>query len=626
MRKLVVVFIWVFSSLGLLEGQERSVFDLRQNDYNEPTELNNSWEFYWKELLDLPDESKEFVETSMPGDWHFPPNESYSNIGYGTYQTLILIDKSYGEDLGLYIPHMFSAYKLIINGELIYESGKVGRTKEEYSPYRLPKVFNLSALKSDTLSVSIQVANFDHINSGMHYPLVLGEYKELQSDLNFKQDVNLFLAGGLFITGFVLLAFGLVYRQLESQVPFYAIFSISLMYRMVGAEPYALHALFSNYPFTVAIHLEYLTIHTAALFGGLFIFKLYPKQTNRYMRLVFVCGTLISISGILIFPPSVFTGLLQYYLFFILFYVVVFIYIIAKARIEKEVTSGFLMFALILVLLWTAFQVVTFLDLGSVPFYVNIILMSLIIVFCNLALFRTLMLKAQTADNAQADLQLQKSKLKMLSLISHELKTPVATLRMNIEMLRASYSTDKGISNAILEKIVSGSTSAVIDIKSMVNDFVYFMSRADTGIREVTKHEIVDRLAGRFEIAQTKILLMNDKKATYNTDLLTLEYMVSTLVSNAVKYSSRGVKKPEILIYEDSDKLTVEVKDYGEGMSEEQVKALGNKKIELNEKEEVSGVGFYLAKELSVQLGHHLIIESQPDVGTSIKIEFENHD
>ena len=61
-------------------------------------------------------------------------------------------------------------------------------------------------------------------------------------------------------------------------------------------------------------------------------------------------------------------------------------------------------------------------------------------------------------------------------------------------------------------------------------------------------------------------------------------------------------------------------------MDKEQIRQLGETKLQLNEKSEISGVGFYLARELSNQLDHNLNIESNPGVGTSVRIELKRND
>lgn len=623
LRNLLFICFLTLCGLASLQAQERSVFDLRGEKFNKSVELNGEWDFFWNQFIEAGDSTSNFVSMTVPSDW-YDDESSYSRMGFATYRTTIWLDE--GMEPGLNIPHVFSAYKLIINGTVAYESGKVGKTEETYVPYREPKVIPLQSYGTNKFEIIIQAANFNHLNAGMHYSLRVGKLAELQHELNLKTDINLFLAGGLFITGFVLLAFAFTYKQLELQIPFYALFSISLMYRMLGSDPYPIHSLFPGITYTLSIHLEYLSIHTTTIFGGLFIFYLFPKQTNRYLKYIYLIGTLISMGCVFLLKPIVFTGLLKYYLFFVLIYVLVFIYIIARARIEKEATSGFLLWALVIVAFWTLFQIINFLSIGQIPYYLNVLLVSMIIVFCNLALFRTFMLKIQSAEKTQAQLNMNMTKQTMLSLISHEIKTPVSTLQMNLEMLKSAAQMGKNIAPATLDKMVKACSQDVDAIKQMVNDFVYFMSRADTGVCPCSRNAIVERVKERFSQSEIRIHLSDDAAKTYETDLLTLEYIISTLLSNAERYSSPQDRKPELIIKEENDTLTIEVKDYGIGMDEEQIKILGKSKLSLNEKSEISGVGFYLAKELSNQLDHQLVIKSKPGLGTSVRIELKGYD
>ncbi|WP_306110186.1 sensor histidine kinase [Roseivirga thermotolerans] len=623
MRISLLISLWLINCAMLAQSSgSLSVFDLTDQAFEQPVRLEGNWEFYWNTLeIDGLDKLTPVV-LEVPSDWYDNAELGFAKTGYGTYRTLVRINPGQKEPLGLNIPHIFSSYKLFINRDLVYESGRVSTTKESYVPYREPQVFSLAPTASGTYEIIIQVANYDHVNSGMIYALELGNYADLRYELNLQQDVNLFLAGGLFITGFVLLAFSFAYQQLEWQIPFYALFSISLMYRMLGADPYPLHTLINQLPFDWSIHMEYGTIHTAALFGGLFIFYLYPRQTNKYLKYIFLSGVAISLGCVVFLEPIVFTGLLQYFLFFVLFYVAVFINIIIKAKAEKEITSGYLLFALVVVLVWTLFQVINFLSIREIPYYLNVALVSLIIVFCNLALFRTFVQKIKAIDKEDSVQQINRSKQTMLSLISHEIKTPVATLQMNMEMLRASQGA-RQMPPELMSKILQGASEAVEDIKEMVNDFVYFMSRGGESTGVYTFDEIADRISHRFSMEVRRPTLTKGK---YKTDITTLEYVLSTLLSNARKYSMNSDRQPEIYMASVEKRLVIEVRDYGEGMTKQELTELGNPKIELNEKSEVSGVGFYLAKELTQLLGHSINVESKTGVGTSVRIEIERHD
>jgi len=243
--------------------------------------LSGEWQFYWEELIRLPEEAKnKAVAMEVPSDWYEWGLPQVTKFGYATYIKRINADND--GSLGLKIAHVFSSYELFINGQSIYKSGIVGRSKAEYEPSREPVVIAIPERFGDEFIIAIQAANYDHLDSGIYYEPIVGSYADLSLNLRIEQGISLFLAGGFFITGFILFGFSLLSRQLELQVFFYALFSLSLMYRMLGATPYPLHSLVPDTNFYLSITLEYLTIHTAALFGGLFVLKPLKSRLQHY--------------------------------------------------------------------------------------------------------------------------------------------------------------------------------------------------------------------------------------------------------------------------------------------------------------------------------------------------------
>ncbi|PIQ49995.1 MAG: hypothetical protein COW03_02235 [Cytophagales bacterium CG12_big_fil_rev_8_21_14_0_65_40_12] len=605
---------------------QQNWLDLTQATFESAVRLDGTWHFYWQELIKSEAEAlSKPTLVNVPHDWYDekPADTAayFPKHGFATYALNIILPKN-RPDLGLEISQIFSAYHLIVNGKLTYQSGQVAQSRHEYTPYREPKVHRIDASASDTLRILIQAANYDHFNSGIHYSLKLGNYEQQQKGLTSKQSTNMFLAGGLFITGFILLSFSLAFRQLALQVPFYALFSLSLMYRMVGSEPYALHTLLNHFNYYLAIKLEYGTIHTAALFGGLFIFFLYPKQSAKWVRVVFYSITALSLLIVLLFPPVVFTATLKYYLFFIITYVGVFIYILFKAKMAQEYTSGYLIAALAIVLIWTVFQATTFLDYGSVPHAFNVVLVTGIIIACNLALFRTLLLKVNQTKMAEAEMDFQRSRQTMLSLISHEIKMPVATLQMNMEIMKASINNTEKF-DEIKEKLIRISAESVESIKRMLNDFLYFMS---------TKKEINDSIAmaemGTFlaENWSLKLVLKESaqgKDNLYLTEKLALKYIINTLIINAQKYSDEQDERPELILSQVNEDMLLEIRDYGIGISADQLSNLGKPQAKINQDQEVSGMGYYLANELAKRLGHHIWVISRGKEGTSVFIQMK---
>ena len=420
----------------------------------------------------------------------------------------------------------------------------------------------------------------------------------------------------------MLLAFSSVYRSISLPIPFYAIFSLSMMYRLIGADYYPLHAMFNDLNFHLAITMDYLSAYSAGLSGGLFVFFMYPKQTPRWTKWSYSIVSIVFILITLSTSPVFFTSILGYYLGFLLSYLAIFLWIIVKAKREKDPTSDYLLATVVVVFVLAIFRTISFLN-ATEPFYeLRIILVSCIIILCNLALFRTFVMRINLVKQAEAELEYQKSRQTMLSLISHEIKMPIATLQMNMEMLKMSSERPEKFEK-VKGKIVDLSLNAVESIKRMLNDFIYFMSLDQSSNDKLSFDDIKSFVSDNWSIKLIANPSEGTDKKQYATDKLTLKYILNTVVGNAEKYT-KGTDQPvEIHLKADSSEVLIEVRDFGIGMSKEQLAKMGNEQAKIDENQEITGMGFYLAKDLSRRLGHELSVTSRGTEGTSVFVKIK---
>lgn len=606
------------------EAQDRSTLDLRSWNWEEPLDLDGEWDFYWEQLIEHPSESnRPPVKLQVPHDWSKIEidGEELPDYGYATYALRLILPEERPQ-LGMLIMHAFSSYKVIVNDSVVYRSGEVAKTKEDYRAYREPKVVSLKEFPTDTLNILIQVANYDHNNAGLYYSLQLDSWDNSIKYLRTNQGLSLFLAGAFFITGFILLAFSSVYRHLSLPIPFYALFSLSMMYRMLGSDFYPLHAMINTLDFDLAICLEYLSGYTTCLFGGLFIFSLYPNQTNIWFKRWFLTFTGANILAVFLTPSVFYTGLLRYYLIFMIIASIVFIYTVVKARMDKEPTSSYLISALVVLLIWICFQTLDFLNIYGSHFGIRVVLLTIVVVLSNLALFRTFVMRLDLLTKSTVDMEYQKSRQTMLSLISHEIKMPVATLQMNMEMIKRSSERPEKFEK-IKDKIVDLSLSSVETIKRMLHDFMYFMSLNQVAKDDVSYVDLTEFISENWDLAIVSESTEDAQNKLYATDKLTLKYILNTLIGNAQKFSSQHDAPAEIHLQEMGTSITIEVRDYGIGITEEKINSLGTQQSKIDENQEITGMGFYLAKDLTERLGHKLWIVSRGTEGTSVFITLD---
>ncbi len=106
--------------------------------------------------------------------------------------------------------------------------------------------------------------------------------------------------------------------------------------------------------------------------------------------------------------------------------------------------------------------------------------------------------------------------------------------------------------------------------------------------------------------------------AIANLNSLEFERSVSNLINNAAEASSLGSKV--IIAFNDADEfLEILIKDFGKGISTENLKKIGTKGFS-SEKENGTGIGVFYAKRFIEDLGGRLNIESSLGEGTKVSI------
>lgn len=102
-----------------------------------------------------------------------------------------------------------------------------------------------------------------------------------------------------------------------------------------------------------------------------------------------------------------------------------------------------------------------------------------------------------------------------------------------------------------------------------------------------------------------------------------LEQILIIIADNAVKYSGDG-KQVDMHIYKEADKIKVSIKDYGVGISADEIDKIFNRfyRVDKARSREVggNGLGLAIAKELVSGYLGSIHAESEDHVGTTITI------
>lgn len=228
--------------------------------------------------------------------------------------------------------------------------------------------------------------------------------------------------------------------------------------------------------------------------------------------------------------------------------------------------------------------------------------------------------------NVTAFRELDLAKTNFIATISHELKTPIAGIKMSLKLLE-----DERVGNLNGEQVklvgqIRSDSERLLKITGELLD----LAQVETGnIRLVRAPARVDYLVGYATKAVESILadrqIRLDVQLAPDLPVLHLDaektaWVMVNLLTNAAKHAPEG-DRIEVRAHQDGDWVTVSVRDFGKGIEAKYLPRVFEKFFQApnGQKETSSGTGLGLAisKEFIEAQGGQIRVESQPGQGAT---------
>ncbi|WP_292650530.1 ATP-binding protein [Nocardioides sp.] len=226
------------------------------------------------------------------------------------------------------------------------------------------------------------------------------------------------------------------------------------------------------------------------------------------------------------------------------------------------------------------------------------------------------------ADRALALERAEQTSTSLLRAVSHDLRTPLATMRAALDGLL----TDRLPEQDRKELIESAATSA--DQLEALIDNLLDLSRVEAGLvhpamRDVSLEESLPLAVAGLPPGSI-VFDVDEGTPLVRTDSGLLERVVANLVSNAVRASAQGPRPGEpvrVLAHETPETVEVMVVDRGPGVPEEQRERMFEPFQRLDDTSaDGLGLGLAVAKGLSEALGIRLSAEDTPGGGLTMVV------
>lgn len=206
----------------------------------------------------------------------------------------------------------------------------------------------------------------------------------------------------------------------------------------------------------------------------------------------------------------------------------------------------------------------------------------------------------------------------------HQMKTPVSVMHLTLQKEKETLPEDFLHSMyEELERLQQGLDLALYQSRLQKFDRDFYVQQVS--LNSLVK-EVIKEFKSSFIRNNVFPKVAIDEKLTIATDPKWFRFVLTQLVSNAIKYSK---KSSDTIYFEASEEyklLTLKIRDTGYGIPTQDMSRLFDPfftGINGRTFRESTGMGLYLSKEICGKLGHDLQISSEKDVGTTVSIIVE---
>ena len=210
-----------------------------------------------------------------------------------------------------------------------------------------------------------------------------------------------------------------------------------------------------------------------------------------------------------------------------------------------------------------------------------------------------------------------------ISTVSHELKTPVTSIKAYLQILVRSLS---GYDNANTLHFLDRLGVQVNRLESLIRDFLD-ITRIDSGklILKATEFDmniVLTELINDLQLLTPthKLLITEYESLIVSADQNRVVQVLTNLITNAVKYSP-GAEEVLITLRKEKTNMICSVRDFGIGIPQSQQKLVFDRFHQAGNADKGAGLslglGLYISKEIVEKGGGKIWLESVPGEGST---------
>lgn len=638
--------------------------------------LDGAWQFYRSQLLgphaDWGRQSAKHVP--VPKSWNsygerigFP-----DGIGFATYRLRIVLPPTDGP-LSLLVPSILSAYRLFVNGKELAAVGIASASQELAEPGQYPRIVTFES--GGELELVLQVSNYHHRRGGLWQEIKLGSSEEIW---NYQQQAvieQMLIFGSLAMIGFYHIGLFLLRRQ-ERFTLYFGLLCLFIGLRLVVTGEVLLVQQFPQLTWETGLKIEYIAIALSAMAAYQYIYHLFPRDSSVLYRRIAIWLSLAMCLYVVLTPAYVYSRSLPWFQGFAVLSALIGLQGLLKARVRRRPGSSLVLIGIIIFFASVINDILyynewfSFGELIPVGFFLFIMTQSFILstrfskalkdverVSSELRELnahleerideRTEELRRSNETLEKANLELakmEKARIRLLTNISHDLRTPMTLIQGYLEALQDGVVHDPQQKDRYIRMMLG----KVNGLNGMIND-LFELSKLEAGqvsldLQQISLPRWIEQMKEHFELdveTQGRIFSCRyeadnghepgegqpaNPAIRANIDIARMNQVMSNLFSNALKHTKPGGHITVTVSYCLLEGIMrLRVQDDGSGISPKDLPFIFDRYFRENGSRssgtEGSGIGLAIVKEIIELHGGSIAAESEPGKGTTFTMQ-----
>lgn len=355
LRAKIKLILLVFLFLSCVEKKENrysvieGVYDASNLGLNEIVTLEGDWIFVPSSFVPPYEDFSKFKRYEhINVGWH-TYEDGEDARGYATY-AVRLKNLAPNEIYAIRTSSCSSAFTVYLNGEEVFNVGKVGKTKEEEEFKWDSSLIVLPTYSLKNAILVFHVSNFGDRYPGFSKPIKFGVYSAISTEKNRDTIIFVILAGYLFVAGAFFISLYLFYSK-ETKAFYFGLICLNFSLRICCYDEFLITTIVPHIDSIFLFKLGYITFSLSIVLVSLFVQELFGMTKKIILYLSFIPSLVYLLVNIFAstYISSVYLPYAQIYVFILGIYNIVLVIIstINKNRDAKLFLLGLSVFLIL---------------------------------------------------------------------------------------------------------------------------------------------------------------------------------------------------------------------------------------------------------------------------------------